>query len=136
MRARTTVFLILDSIFGKQKKTSPAKGGNILEKLAEEVIFDKYGYSELDDTRAVMQAVVFMIKRGDYDSKLYNKDFYNCTDALMLDLVRGRSMSIQHEKIYRARDEVIQALQVFYFYACENLKGYEIHPWSKAALRK
>ncbi len=48
----------------------------------------------------------------------------------MLDLVQGRSMSIGKDEIYRARDEVIKALQAFYFYSVEKFPNLKCIPGS------
>jgi len=55
----------------------------------------------------------------------------------MLDLVQGRQMSIDTNEIYKARDEIIKALQAFYFYAIDKYpKHYKLHPRIKAKLKK
>jgi len=134
----TIVLLSLDAIIGSGKQKKAAKGGNKLESWTMEVIVDGWGYSDAGkDIRAAMGAAAVMVKMGKFDSLVGSDSFFERTESLMLDLVQGRQMSISTNEIYKARDEIIKALQAFYFYAIDKYPTYyKLHPRIKAKLKK
>lgn len=54
--------------------------------------------------------------------------YFHVTESLMLDLVSGRQMSIKIDEIYKTREQVIEALQTFFFYSVDKVAKFDIHP--------
>jgi len=131
----TGFLLFLDSGIGGQKKKRSRKGGDELMGWVMAVM-DMGGRWDLDQLEALMVLSTLELKKGEFDWKLRQSNFFNQTEDLMLDLVSGRSMSIENKEIYRARDQVIKALQTFYFYCVDKFPEYKLHPRIKKALKK
>ncbi len=131
----TCLLLLLDSAIGGRKKKSSRKGGDELLGWVMKVM-DMVGRWDLDQLDALMVFATMQMQKGEYDWKLRRTDFFKETEDLMLDLVRGRSMAIENEALYRARDQVIKALQTFYFYSVEKFPECKLHPRIAKALKK
>lgn len=136
------VFLILDAIVGGvekgQSKRKQEKAGEAGGKLYEFVVYmlkfvERVDLSHLDD---IMSEAITKLRIGLLDSKIRNQEFFDLTEAIILDLVSGRQMSIPDEEIYRARESIIQAVQAFYFYSVKNFSCFKIHPKIEKALEK
>lgn len=85
----------------------------------------------------VNKAVEKLMQGDLYYLKLRGEnDFFEDTEVLMLDLISGGQMSIKNSDIYGARDEVIRALQAFYFYMADGPADREIHPRIQAVMDK
>ena len=78
----------------------------------------------------------YQVQNGEYDWEINDQKFFNETESLMVDLVSGNPMSIRADEIYQAREEVIKALQTFYFYFVDKFPQFNLHPRIKKALKK
>ncbi len=74
---------------------------------------------DINDLEGILSLTSIQLQAGELDRLIWNQDFFDLTEAIMLDLVSGRQLSIQMDEIYRARSSVIRAIQDFYFY-CVN----------------
>ena len=147
--AATGLFLALDALLGRSKQKRSIKGGNQLENWVVKVqsyYAVSVGRRELSTITAqinpedaknfdIMILEVAALRLGYLDYEMRNKEFFKETEAIMLDLVSGRPMTISDSKLYKSRDGIIKALQEFYFYAIKK-SGFSIHPRIKAALKK
>jgi len=138
----TAVLLILQAIFsgvakGKQRKQqarASASGGNLMLWVTAVMDFTKqYDIKNLD---AVMKDAVQKLQWGELDDLLWDQDFFDRTESIILDLVNGKQISIQMDEIYQARESIIKAVQAFYFYSVKNISRYTIHPQIKKALKR
>ena len=142
-------FLALDSFIGRGKKKRSIKGGNELGNWVVKVksYYDgnvrRREFSAISAHLPSMDAKSFGImflevaalQLGYLDYLMRDKGFFKETEGIMLDLVRGRPMSISDPELYNNRNEIIRALQAFYFYAVKK-SGFAIHPRIKTALKK
>lgn len=129
------LFLILDQIFGSAKKKKASKGGDELSAWVYKVMEFSHMW-DIDKLTEIMLFSIYQLQQGEYDFDIKRGEFFKETESLMLDLVQGRSMSIGMDEIYRARDEVIKALQAFYFYSVEKFPQFKMHPRIIKALKK
>ncbi|QRN82850.1 hypothetical protein JR338_10570 [Chloroflexota bacterium] len=132
----TAFFLLVDQILGGAKKERASKGGGNLEGWAYEVKYMVASGMDIKDFRAIMEFAIYQLKAGELDWKIQNDKFFKQTEDILLDLVRGKSMSISDDKIYSASSEVTKAVQAFYFYSVENFTGYDMHPRIRKAVTK
>jgi len=137
----TGVLLIIQTIFsgvakGKQRKKqdrASASGGNLMLWVAAVMDFSQqYDIKNLD---AVMKDAVQKLQWGELDDLLWEQDFFDRTESIILDLVNGRQLSIQMDEIYQARESIIKAVQAFYFYSVKNISRHTIHPQIEKALK-
>lgn len=131
----TVVLLLLDKVIAGAGKKQAGKAGDQLSEWIEQVTNLTGGWS-IDQVEGRMMLAVYKLQNGDYDWEIDDPAFFKLTESLMLDLVSGSSMSIKDEEIYRARNEVIKALQAFYFYSVEKVPKFSMHPKIKKALGK
>jgi len=129
------LFLILDQIFGSAKKKKASKGGDELSAWVYKVMEFSHMW-DIKKLKEIMLFSIYQLQQGEYDFDIKRGNFFKETESLMLDLVQGRSMSIGKDEIYRARDEVIKALQAFYFYSVEKFPQFKMHPRIIKALKK
>jgi len=94
------------------------------------------GQWDLENVEAIMVFATYQVQQGEYDWQARDKEFFHLTESILLDLIQGRPMSIDDQDIYHARDEVIKAVQAFYFYSVNKFPEFEIHPRIKRALSK
>ena len=139
----------------KKRQTAAAKKGGELEawviKLFDKVYFDGFereiiNLQLLDSFQGASLGKDFYAKglnqamenlrQGGMFYLRGEGDFFNDTEAMMLDLVDGRQMSISNSDIYALRQEVTQALQAYYFYMVDISPNRQIHPRIQAALKK
>lgn len=131
----TVVFLILDQIFSSARKERASKGGDNLEIWVYEVMGMVHQY-ETNQVKNIMGLATIQLQVGELDWQIRNEKFFKLTEAIILDLIRGKPMSIEESGIYNARDEVIKAVQAFYFYSVEKFRGFEMHPKIRKAISK
>ncbi len=129
------VILILDSIFSGTRQKKAGKGGDKIERWVMEVA-QMVGQWDLENVEAIMVFATYQVQQGEYDWQVRDKEFFHLTESILLDLIQGRPMSIDDQDIYHARDEVIKAVQAFYFYSVNKFPEFEIHPRIKRALSK
>jgi hypothetical protein len=129
------LFLILDQIFGSAKKIKASKGGDKLSAWVYAVMEFSYSWDQ-NKVKENMLFAIYQLQQGKFDYDIKKGDFFKKTESLMLDLVQGRSMSISRDEIYAARDEVIKALQAFYFYSVEKFPQFKMHPRIAKAIKK
>ncbi len=132
----TFLFLILGSVTSGAKKKKAGKGGDKLENWVYKVMEMAHHRWDLDNVKTIMAFAAYQVQKGEYDWEIRDQDFFKETQTLMLDLVQGRPISIQTDEIYRAREEVIKALQTFYFYSVDKIPQFQLHPRIKKALKK
>jgi len=118
----------------KQKKKA-SKGGDELSAWVYKVMEFSHMW-DIKKLKEIMLFSIYQLQQGEYDFDIKRGNFFKETESLMLDLVQGRSMSIGKDEIYRARDEVIKALQAFYFYSVEKFPQFKMHPRIIKALKK
>lgn len=133
--AATVVLLILDRVFSGANKQQAGKAGDQLGEWVEQVIRLTGGWA-IEKVESRMMLAVYELQNGNYDWQIDDLAFFKLTESLMLDLVGGSSMSIKDEEIYRARNEVVKALQAFYFYSLEKVPKFSMHPKIEKALKK
>lgn len=97
--------------------------------------FGSYSFSDRYGIRDAMQACTNLINTGKMDDLLQDQQLFKETERILLDLVSGRQMAITMDEIYVAREEIIKAVQAFYFRAVR-LSRSSIHPDIQAALKK
>ncbi len=129
------IILILDSIFSGTRQKKAGKGGDKIERWVMEVA-QMVGQWDLENVEAIMVFATYQVQQGEYDWQVRDKEFFHLTESILLDLIQGRPMSIDDQDIYHARDEVIKAVQAFYFYSVNKFPEFEIHPRIKRALSK
>jgi hypothetical protein len=133
--AATGILLIADKVLGGTNNKQAGKAGNQLSEWVEQVIKLTGGWT-IEKVDGRMMLAVYELQNGNYDWKIDDPAFFKLTESLMLDLVSGRQMSIKDDEIYRARNEVIKALQAFYFYCLEKVPTFSMHSRIKKALKK
>lgn len=126
---------ILGAISGNAQKEKAVKGGNKLFKWVDQVMM-LTGSNSWDKLDAVMALATYELQMGKFNYTVRSKDFFDQTESLMLDLVSGGQMSIDMDEIYRARTQIIKALQTFYFYAVEHFPEHKMHSKIQKALKK
>lgn len=129
------VFLILDKIFSGARKERASKGGGNLEVWVYEVMAMVHQY-ETNQVKSIMGLATIQLQMGELDWQIRDEKFFKKTEAIILDLIRGKPMSIEESGIYSARDDVIKAVQAFYFYSVEKFRGFEMHPKIRKAISK
>lgn len=132
----TFLLLILGNISSGAKRKKAGKGGDKLENWVYKVMAITNNQWDIDNVKNIMLLATYQVQNGDYDWNLRDQEFFKETQSLMLDLVQGRQMSIQTDEIYRARHEVIKALQTFYFYSVDKIPQFQLHPRIEKALKK
>jgi hypothetical protein len=83
----------------------------------------------------VLNLAVQNVDTGVFDSLYQDQKFFKSCEAVMLDLVSGRQLTIADQKIYEARGALIRAVQVFYRYGIEKMRC-TLHPQIAATLKK
>lgn len=131
----TVLLLIIDSIFSSARKERASKGGGNLEVWVYEVMGMAHQY-ETTQIKSIMGLATIQLQTGEMDWQIRNEKFFKLTEGIILDLIRGKPMSIEESGIYYARDEVIRTVQAFYFYSVEKFRGYEMHPKIRKAVSK
>lgn len=91
---------------------------------------------DLDEIEAYMTLATIELQQEKLDWKIRNDRFFKLTEGVLLDLVRGKPMSISDDEIYSDRDSVIKAVQAFYFYMVEHFSECDLHPKIKQAIGK
>ena len=156
------LLLVFDALVGKsqhkqaeKRQAAAAEKGGALElwviKLFEKVFYDGperdlinrlfsdsfQGVSlGKDFYLANLNVALDKLRQGEMFYLKTDDGFFEDTEALMLDLVGGRPMSISNSDIYAVRQEVVQALQAYYFYLVDISPKHQIHPRIEAALKK
>lgn len=85
---------------------------------------------------SMLSVAIARLQSGELDYLLKDDEFFSETEAIMLDLVSGRQMSIENTDMYGARQDIIRALQLFYFHMVDMTSKRQIHPKIQAALKK
>ena len=150
--AATAIFLALDALFARGRQKESVKSGNELEnwinKINDEVSYigkqeivamagryDKNLYSNDLGNFGDMWLPVLALRSGKFDYHLQKKSFFKQIEDLMLNIVRGRSMTFSDSDLYKSRNEIVKVLQEFYFYGTQKF-GYAIHSRIKAAMKR
>jgi hypothetical protein len=89
----------------------------------------------IDNLPLLSSEAMALLTQGKFDKLLLDPSFFNDTEELILSLISTRQMAITEQKIYKARLEIIQAAQAFYFYAVKRL-NYKIHPRIEKVMKK
>ena len=91
---------------------------------------------DIDNLARIMNDAVMKLGRGELDNAIKDERFFNMTEAILLDLVRGNQMVIDVPEVYNARDEILGAVQAFYFYTVKKFPEFEMHPIIKAKMNQ
>jgi len=135
------LWLIMDALSGKSKKKKAAKGGGNMAVWVYQMtkkLNRRDWRTKLDENntyRNAMYVTQVMLARGELDYSLKDKAFFKSTEKLFLDMIAGRSMSIDDREMVNASQEISKTLQKVYFYSVDKL-GFSMHPRIKAALKK
>jgi hypothetical protein len=131
----TLLVLILDSIFSGTRQKKAGKGGAKIEDWVMEVIQMIHQWDP-DDYGVSIAFAAYEVEQGKHDWAVRNEDFFKLTESIFLDLIGGKPMSIGDQDIYRARDQVVKAVQTIYFYCVKTFPEFDLHPRIKRALSK
>lgn len=135
-------FSQLDRSTFKGEKDSAVRGGNRLGTWALDMVMvmldrglSTGGSFTASSIRDDMEALQALINRGEMDDLVRNWDWFRRSEGLLVDLISGQPMAITEDEIYQARDEIVRAVQTYYFRAVR-LGAYVIDPRIEAALKK
>jgi hypothetical protein len=138
----TVFFLILNAIMGgvakgreKRKQNKAIAGGGQLFRWVVYVMDFSKQY-DIKNLSTIMTEAVEKLQWGEFDHDIWNQEFFELTESIILDLVSGQQMSIEDQDIYRAREPIIRAVQAFYFYSTQKVPQFKIHPRIEKALQK
>lgn len=156
------LFLLLDPLVSKgkqkqaekQQETAAQKGGQLefwVLKLFDKAFYEGYERQAINSQLVdlfqgksigkdffvtYLNQAVEKLRQGELIYLRGEREFFEITEALMLDMVSGSPMSISYSDIYAAKDEILQTLQTFYFYMVDISNDREIHPRIQSALKK
>jgi len=127
--------LILDRILSGVRKGRATKGGGQIEDWVGDVL-DMIRQYDTSKMNTLMGCAMVQLQMGELDWQIHDEKFFKKTEAILLDLVQGKPLSIDDRDIYYARDEVIKAVQTFYFYSVDKFREFEMHPRIRKAVTK
>jgi len=138
--AAAVLLPVLDRFLRRAQERQSAEEGKKLETWAAAVravpvLAHPDCLEEPPGLEEALEAVATNLGDPAYDQALGNRAFFELTEAVILDLVEGRSMSVGSPEVYRSRERIAKVVQEVYFYSVSNLPGFEMHPKVRKALR-